>query len=84
MSKVKIIFILGIWVALLSYLGFPYFLKDILFPLSGLGIIFMSYLLYRDLKVGETEEKTFDNFSENSNFKENESKPEEYTDSNEK
>lgn len=70
MSKVKIIFVLGIWVAILSYLGFPYFLKNILFSISGLVIMYLCYLLYRELQVGETEEKTFDNFSENSGFEE--------------
>ena len=57
MSKVKIIFGLGIWVAILPYLGFPYSLKNILFSITGLGIIYFCYLLYRDLKVGETEKK---------------------------
>ena len=82
MSKVKIIFVLGVWVAILSYLGFPYSLKNILFSITGLGIIYLCYLLYKDLKVGETKGKTFDNFSENSNFNENETKPQEHTDSN--
>ena len=71
MSKVKIVFILGIWVAILPFLGFPYSLKNIIYNITGLIIIFISYLLYKDLKVGETtEEKTFDNFSENNNFNE--------------
>jgi hypothetical protein len=67
MSKIKIIFGLGVWVAILPYLGFPYSLKNILFSITGLGIIYLCYLSYKDLKVGETKEKTFDNFSENSN-----------------
>jgi hypothetical protein len=80
MSKIKIIFILGIWVAILSYLGFPYSLKNILFFITGLGIMYLCYLLYRDLKVGETKEKTFDNFSENGNFNKNEIKSKENPD----
>jgi hypothetical protein len=72
MSKVKIISGLGIWVAILPYLGFPYSLKNILFSLSGLGLIYLGYMLYRDFKAGETEEKTFENFSENNNFSESE------------
>jgi len=66
MSKVKIIFVLGVWVAILPYLGFPYSLKNILFSITGLGIIYLGYLLYNDFKKVEAEEKTFENFSENS------------------
>ncbi len=72
MSKIKIIFGLGIGVAILPYLGFPYSLKNILFSITGLGIIYLCYLFYKDLKVGETKEKTFDNFSENGNFNDKE------------
>ena len=75
MNKVKIIFALSVWVIILPYLGFPISLKNILFSLTGLGMMFVNYMLYKDLKAGEQEEKTFDNFSENSNFKEEEIKP---------
>lgn len=70
MRKARIFLILGIWVTILPYLGFPYSWKDILTTLSGLGLIGVSYLLYRESKIKEIDkEKTFDNFSEN-NFKE--------------
>ena len=75
MSKVKIIFILGIWVAILPYLGFPYSLKNLLFSVTGLGFVYLGYLFFKDSEKGKTEEKTFDNFSENHNFKENETIP---------
>lgn len=61
------VFVLGIWVAVLPYLGFPFFLKNILFSATGLGLIYVSYLFYSSLK-GDIREKTFDNFSENHNF----------------
>ena len=70
MSKIKIILGLGIWVAILPYLGFPLSLKNIIFSITGLVLIYLSYMLYRELKIGETEEETFDNFSENNNFNE--------------
>ena len=79
MIKVKIILGLGVWVAILPYLGFPYSLKNILFSITGLGIIYLSYMLYMDFKAGETEKKTFDNFSENSNFNKNEAESQEHT-----
>ena len=53
---------------ILPYLGFPLSLKNVFFSITGLGIIYLCYLLYRDLKVGETGKKTFDNFSENKDF----------------
>lgn len=68
MSKVKIIFGLSVWITILPYLGFPYSLKNVLFSVTGLGLIYLAYTLYRDFKAGETKEKTFDNFSENNNL----------------
>ena len=56
----------------MPYLGFPYSLKNILFTLSGLGIMYFSYVLYTESVVKENkEEKTFDNFSENIGFDQN-------------
>jgi hypothetical protein len=70
MRRARAFLILGIWITVLPYLGFPYSWKDILTTLSGLGLIGMSYMLYRELKIKEVKkEKTFDNFSENE-FKE--------------
>jgi len=77
MSKVKIIFALGVWVAILPYLGFPFSFKNVLFSVTGLGIIYLGYLLYNDSKAGETKEEIFENFSENSNFSEDEVDPQE-------
>ncbi len=74
MSKEKIIFILGVWAFVLPYLGFPISLKNLLFSITGLGLIYVGYLFYKESKKGERKEKTFDNFSENSNFTENEIK----------
>lgn len=70
MRRAYILLFLGIWVAVLPYLGFPQFYKNILFSLSGLGVICFSYILYRDNKKKEAEER-FDNFSENRDFNEN-------------
>jgi len=65
--------ILGVWVAILPYLGFPYSWKDIFITLSGLGLIYVSFMLYKESKIKEIkEEKTFDNFSENKFFNEGE------------
>jgi len=62
MSKARLFFIIGIWVAILPYLGFPYSWKMILTTLSGLAIIYISYTLYR---ISKAKEKSPDNFTEN-------------------
>ncbi|MBI2627631.1 hypothetical protein HYW72_01740 [Candidatus Nomurabacteria bacterium] len=73
MRKAYILLILGVWVAVLPYLGFPYSWKDILITLSGFGLIYISFVLYKESKIREIEEeKTFDNFSENKFFNEGE------------
>ena len=70
MRKTWILLFLGIWVAVLPFLGFPSSWKDFLFTLTGLGLICFSYMLYKDYKT-EKKEKSFDNFRENSDFDEN-------------
>lgn len=62
---------LGIWVAILPYLGFPYSWKNILFTISGLILIYLSYIVYSESKITEKKERTSDNFSENSDFYKN-------------
>lgn len=66
MRKAYILLILGIWVAVLPYLGFPYSGKNILTTLSGLALIYGSFMVYTESKAKEVKGgKTFDNFSEN-------------------
>lgn len=66
MRKAYLLLILGIWVAVLPYLGFPFSWKNILFTVSGFGLMYFSYVLYKESKAKE-KEKTFDNFKENTN-----------------
>lgn len=71
MRKARILLILGIWVAILPYLGIPYSWKDVLFTITGLGLIYFSYILYKNNKIKENQKKVFDNFRENDNFDKN-------------
>ena len=75
MKKLKYISILAGVVIILPYLGFPYYIKNMLFVLSGLAILYFSFKLYKDLKTVEEEtvEVEFDNFSENGDFTEEKS-----------
>lgn len=74
MLKARTFLFIGIWVAVLPYLGFPYFWKDILSTLTGITIIILSYGIYREHKLKEGKEKQFDNFREN-NFEKKERPP---------
>lgn len=69
MHKTRTLFVIGIWVAILPYLGFPSFWKNVFFTLSGLGLALYSYIIHRDFQINKTE--VFENFSENTNFTEN-------------
>lgn len=64
------VLVLGIFVTILPYLGFPHSWKTVLYTFSGLLFVFLSYLLYKDYKIKENQENTFDNFKENNHFDE--------------
>jgi len=75
MKKARALLILGTWVTVLPFLGFPYSWKDVLTTITGLGLMIFSYILYIDYKKtekGKKREKTFDNFKENDDFNEDE------------
>ncbi len=38
---------LGVWIILLPFLGFPSFIKSLLFVLTGIYLIFVGYKIYR-------------------------------------
>lgn len=77
MQKARILLVLGVWITILPYLGFPYSWKDILTALSGIGLVYVSFALYKESKKRETKkEKPLDNFRENSDFIKNENQNE--------
>ncbi len=69
MLRARTILILGIWTALLPFSGFPIGIKNGLFSLTGLALIYLSFVFYKEIrearKKGKKHEKVFDNFSEN-------------------
>ncbi|MES2416121.1 MAG: hypothetical protein V4504_00240 [Patescibacteria group bacterium] len=71
MKTPRTLLILGIWIAILPYLGFPYSWKKILLTLSGLAIAYVAYLLYKKelINIKNINSLKFDNFSENSSFR---------------
>jgi hypothetical protein len=58
MSKTRIIFILGIWVAIVSFLGFPSSWKKAIFVLTGVALIYLAYSLEKRYKVSKTADQT--------------------------
>ena len=69
MKKARIFLILGIWVAILPYLGFPASWKNMLFFATGLGLAYFGYVLYKEYKISdESNKKNVDTFSENKDF----------------
>lgn len=50
MRKEKTLFIIGIWVAILPYLGFYESWRKILFIITGIGLIYLAYLFYTETK----------------------------------
>jgi hypothetical protein len=66
MQTARTLLFLGIWIALLPYLGFPLFWRNLLISISGIGLVYIAYGLYVKIKmVLERKKKKFDNFSEN-------------------
>ena len=55
MIRQRLIFFIGLWIALLPFLGFPKNFRTVLFVLTGLGLIAISYFMYIQIKaVAET------------------------------
>jgi Ca2+/Na+ antiporter len=71
MRKIRTLLVLGFLVSIMPYLGFPYFMKNILISVFGLTIIYLSYLLYSQNKRIENKKVAYENFSENHDFVEN-------------
>ncbi len=71
MRRARTLLLIGIWITILPYLGFPYSWKNVLFTLSGLGLVYFSYIFYRELKANSKADGEFDNFRENNDFSDN-------------
>lgn len=50
MRKEKTLFILGLWVIVLPFLGFPNNLRKVLFILTGFAVMYLAYLFYLENK----------------------------------
>lgn len=71
MRKERVLLILGIWITILPQLGFPYSWKNVLFTLSGLILVYYSYIIYKETKITEKVtpiQNDEERASENSDF----------------
>jgi type IV secretory pathway VirB2 component (pilin) len=50
MRKERTLFIIGIWVAVLPYLGFYESWRKVLFIITGLILVFLAYFFYKEAK----------------------------------
>ena len=51
MRKEKTLFIIGLWIGLLQFLGIPNTWRKILFLFTGLAIMYLAYLFYLEVKA---------------------------------
>jgi len=51
MRKEKTLLILGLWIVVLPFLGFPNSFRKILFVLTGLALMYLAYLFYLEYKA---------------------------------
>lgn len=50
MRKEKTLFIIGLWVIILPFLGFTDSWRKVLFFITGLAIVYLAYLFYLEIK----------------------------------
>lgn len=51
MRKEKTLLIIGLWVVIFPFLGFPIIGRKILLLITGLAIVYLSYLFYLEVKT---------------------------------
>ena len=51
MRKEKTLFIIGLWVMILPFLGFPNSWRKVLFFITGLAMMYLAYLFYLEVKA---------------------------------
>ncbi len=69
MRKERTLFFMGIWVAVLPFLGFPNSLRKVLFAISGIALVYLAYLFREENKARlallNKENQTMDPFVDN-------------------
>ena len=73
MRKERTLLIVGIWVAILPFLGFPNTWRSVLFVITGIMLVYLAYLFRLEAKVRiakvDTRAKSFvDNIDSDNNI----------------
>jgi uncharacterized membrane protein YuzA (DUF378 family) len=50
MRKERTLLILGVWVVVLAFLGFPDSWHKLLFVITGLALVYLAYLFYKQAR----------------------------------
>ena len=61
MRKEKTLFILGLWIITLQFLGFPNSWDRVFLILTGLAIMYLAYLFYLEVKARLSKSKDHGN-----------------------
>lgn len=66
MRKERTLFIIGVWVAILPYLGFYESWRKVMFVITGLALVYLAYLFYKEAKARlEKDEISVKSFTDN-------------------
>jgi heme O synthase-like polyprenyltransferase len=65
MRKERTLLILGIWVMILPFLGFPNTWKQIMSTITGIALIYLAYLYYHQAKSRTKKQNTMKSFVDN-------------------
>ncbi len=58
MRKERTLFVLGIWVAIVPFLGFTNAMRKGIFMLTGIALIYLAYLFYIQTKARARKDDT--------------------------
>ncbi len=71
MRKEKSLIIIGFWILILPFLGFPNSWRNFLYVITGLVVMYLGYLFYIEVKASiPKEENEFKPFVDNINNEE--------------
>lgn len=58
MRKERTLFIIGLWIIVLPFTGFPSFWRTIFFVITGFLLVYLAYLFYMEAKARMPKDET--------------------------
>lgn len=65
MRKERTLLIIGLWVATLPFLGFPDSWRQTFFLITGIALVYLAYLFYKQAKERQPKENNSKTFVDN-------------------